>query len=60
MMAPTIKANWTAAPASQLAERVVADLPEALSWPATAFRGARDNPGASERPAAPPNPRAAE
>ncbi|PPQ29738.1 hypothetical protein CCR94_13840 [Rhodoblastus sphagnicola] len=59
-LAPTIKANWNTAPASQFVDRIVADLPEALSWPATAFRSVRDNPGAPEKPAAPPKPGAAE
>jgi hypothetical protein len=58
-LAPTIKANWNTAPASQFVERVAAELPGALSWPATAFHGAKDNPSA-EKPPAPAKPGSAE
>ncbi|MCW2318960.1 hypothetical protein M2322_004529 [Rhodoblastus acidophilus] len=43
-LAPTIKANWNTAPASQFVERIVEELPGALSWPATAFRGVEGKP----------------
>jgi hypothetical protein len=36
-LAPTIKANWSTGPASQV-ESVATELPRALSWPATAYR----------------------
>jgi hypothetical protein len=45
-LAPTIKTNWNTAPASQFAQRIGEELPEALSWPATAFRNAREKPAA--------------
>jgi len=51
-LAPTIKANWNTAPASQLAGRVIAELPSALSWPATAYRSIADKPSAPEKPSA--------
>lgn len=54
MLAPTIKANWSTVPASQFLEKVVAELPEALSWPASAYRSITKNPNA------PGNSRAAE
>jgi hypothetical protein len=37
-LAPTIQANLSTAPTSQFVEKVVAELPRALSWPATAYR----------------------
>lgn len=60
MLAPTIKANWTAVPASQFVQRLLADMPRALSWPATAYRGIAKNPGAPEKSAAPEKPNVAE
>lgn len=59
-LAPTIRANWSTAPASQFVESVVAELPRALSWPATAYRSVAENPGAPEKPSAPAKPSAAE
>jgi hypothetical protein len=52
MLAPTIKANWSTAPASQFVETVVAELPRALSWPATAYRSIAEKPSAPEKPSA--------
>ncbi|MGO9431864.1 hypothetical protein, partial [Rhodoblastus sp.] len=52
-LAPTIKANWSTAPASQFAESVLADLPRALSWPATAYRSIAESPSAPDKPSAP-------
>jgi hypothetical protein len=52
-LAPTIKANWNTAPASQLVERVATELPRALSWPATAYRNIAEKPSAPEKPNAP-------
>ena len=60
MLAPTFKANWNTAPASQFVERIVEELPGALSWPATAFRGVEDNHSSPEKPVAPVKPGAAE
>lgn len=58
MLAPTIKANWSAAPASQLVDSVVAELPRALFWPATVYRSMGANPNASEKATAPEKPSA--
>lgn len=58
-LAPTIKANWSTAPASQFVESTVAELPRALAWPAAAYRSAGDTPSAPETPAAPAKPAAA-
>jgi hypothetical protein len=55
-LAPTIKANWNTAPASQFVERVIAELPRALSWPATAYRSIAASPTAPEKPTAPDKP----
>jgi hypothetical protein len=52
-LAPTIKANWNTVPASQFAERLGAELPNALTWPATAYRSIVETPGAPEKPSAP-------
>jgi hypothetical protein len=60
MLAPTIKANWSTIPASQFVERIVAELPRALSWPATAYRGIAENPGGPGKPAAPEKTSASE
>jgi Flp pilus assembly pilin Flp len=57
-LAPTIKANWSAVTASQFTEKLAAELPKALAWPATAYRSisgtaaAPDTPNAAEKPAA--------
>jgi hypothetical protein len=59
-LAPTIKANWSTTPVSQFVESVVAELPRALTWPATAYRGIADTPSASEKPTAPEKPSASE
>jgi hypothetical protein len=59
-LAPTIKANWSTAPASQFVESVLAELPKALSWPATAYRSIAENPGASGNPVSPEKPAAPE
>ncbi|MGO9004568.1 MAG: hypothetical protein ACLQIQ_18025 [Beijerinckiaceae bacterium] len=37
-LAPTVKANWSNASASQLVGSVATELPKAVSWPATAYR----------------------
>jgi hypothetical protein len=52
MIAPTIKANWSTVPASQFVESIVAELPRALSWPATAYRGIVENQGDPGKPSA--------
>jgi hypothetical protein len=52
-LAPTIKANWSTAPASHFVESVVAELPRALSWPATAYRSIAENPSAPGKLTAP-------
>jgi hypothetical protein len=51
-LAPTMKSNWNTVPASQFVERVVAELPRALSWPVNAYHSVADNSGASEKPGA--------
>ena len=38
VLTPTFQANWNAAPASQLSETVAQELPNALAWPAAAYR----------------------
>jgi hypothetical protein len=40
VLAPTIKANWSTASASQFFGSVATELPSALLWPATAYRNA--------------------
>lgn len=52
MLAPTMTANWNAGSASQFLEKVVAELPRALSWPAAAYRGIAEKPSAPEKPGA--------
>lgn len=52
MLAPTITANWSAGSASQFVEKVVAELPRALSWPAAAYRSIAQKPSAPEKPGA--------
>ena len=37
-LAPTIRANWSTATASDLAASVAQDLPRAVAWPARAYR----------------------
>jgi hypothetical protein len=55
-LAPTIRASWSTAPASQFVAGVIAELPRALSWPATAYRGIAENQSAQEKPTAPEKP----
>jgi len=38
VLAPTIQAKWSSAPASELATSVGQALPNALAWPASAYR----------------------
>ena len=52
-LAPTIKANWSTASASEFVGSVATELPRALSWPATAYRNIAEKPGAPEKPSAP-------
>lgn len=59
-LAPTIKANWSTAPASQFVEIVGAELPRALSWPVTAYRSIAETPSTPEKPSAPEKPIAPE
>jgi hypothetical protein len=59
-LGPTFKANWSTVPASQLVEKVVADLPQALSWPVAAYRSFAQKPGAPDKPSAPDKPGAAQ
>jgi hypothetical protein len=58
-LAPTIKAKWSSAPASQFVAITLEDLPRALSWPVTAYRGIADS-SAPEKSAVPVKPSAAE
>jgi hypothetical protein len=37
-LTPTVQANWSTVPTSQLFGRVATELPKAVSWPATACR----------------------
>jgi hypothetical protein len=53
MLAPTIKANWNTTTASQFVESIVAELPRALSWPASAYRRIAENPDAPGKLTAP-------
>jgi len=59
-LAPTIKANWSTGTASELVERVAAELPRALAWPATVYRNIAEKPAAPEKPNAPAKPSAPE
>ncbi|MEP6827943.1 MAG: hypothetical protein ABJA10_07700 [Aestuariivirga sp.] len=43
-LAPTFRANWSTAPASQLAANIVQELPSALSWPAAVYRRMAETP----------------
>jgi hypothetical protein len=38
VLTPTFRANWNAAPASQLSQTVAQGLPNARAWPAAAYR----------------------
>jgi hypothetical protein len=58
VLAPTIKANWTTAPASEFVDSIIKELPRALSWPAAAYHSLAEDKGASERPAAAEKPAA--
>ena len=57
-LAPTIKANWSTASASEFVGSVATELPRALSWPATAYRNIAEKPSAPEMPGAPEKPSA--
>lgn len=59
-LAPTIKATWNTAPASQFVESVLAELPRALLWPVTAYRSIAENPSVPDKPNAPEKPNAAQ
>jgi len=39
VLAPTVQANWSTAPASDFAASVGRELPYALAWPARLARG---------------------
>ena len=43
-LAPTIRASWSTVPASEFVEKIVAELPRALSWPVAAYRSVTENP----------------
>jgi hypothetical protein len=58
-LAPTIKANWSTAPASQFVDSVGAALPTALAWPAAAYRSFAGAPAAPEKPTTAPETPAA-
>ncbi len=38
VLSPAVAGKWNGAPASELASTVVQSLPNALAWPAAAFR----------------------
>jgi hypothetical protein len=59
-LAPTIKTNWSSAPVSQFVESIVEELPRALSWPATAYRGIAETPGGPDKSASPDKPGSAQ
>ncbi len=46
-LAPTIRAKWSTATASDLTANVVQELPDALAWPARVYRSIRGEPPAS-------------
>ena len=52
-LAPTIRANWSTVPASEFVEKIVAELPRALSWPVAAYRSVAENPDSHRKPAPP-------
>ena len=52
-LAPTIKANWNTASASEFVGRVATELPRALSWPAAVYRNIAEKPSSPEKPSAP-------
>ncbi|MBV9287481.1 MAG: hypothetical protein JO288_06610 [Hyphomicrobiales bacterium] len=39
VLAPTVRAKWSAAPASDFAQSIGQELPYALSWPARVVHG---------------------
>ena len=39
VLAPTFHEKWNTAPAGELASNAVQALPDALAWPAKAYRG---------------------
>ena len=41
-LAPTVRGQWTTAPAPQFADSVVKAVPDAVAWPARAFRAATE------------------
>ena len=49
-LAPTIRANWSAVPASEFFDKVVTELPRALSWPVTAYRSITENQSVPDKP----------
>jgi hypothetical protein len=53
-LAPTIKANWSTASASDFVGRIATELPRALSWPATVYQDIAEKPGAPEGSGAKP------
>jgi len=53
-LAPTIRTNWSTVPASEFVEKIVAELPRALSWPVAAYRSVTENPESHEKAGAAP------
>jgi hypothetical protein len=41
-LAPTVRDRWNAGPASEFADSVVRAAPDALAWPARAYRAATE------------------
>ena len=41
-LSPTIRSQWTAAPAPDFATSVAVEIPRALAWPALSFQSASD------------------
>jgi hypothetical protein len=49
-LAPTVRANWTTVPASEFFDKVVTELPRALSWPVTAYRSITESQSVPDKP----------
>ena len=44
-LSPTIRAQWTGAPAPDFATSVALEIPRALAWPALSFQSASERDG---------------
>jgi hypothetical protein len=43
VLAPTVKAKWNTASTSQFVASVATEMPRALTWPATVYRGTTEH-----------------